>query len=550
MGCAAGKDASANKAKAESKPKEERRESRASQAKNPPKKDSAPSPVKQEAEKPAPPKEEATPTPAAAPVVAQDAKPETQNETKVEEVVPPTSDKPVLRGHPLSQPCRSVQWYINYTKKDIEITTVDVLSGEHKKPEYLAKHPAGQIPAYEEGDFNLSESYAILQYISKDDAEFKLDGKEAIKMDEYVGRHLSAVRKFTTECFRKALFAKTAEEGAQGVKEGFETIKPELESFDSRLNGQQFVLGDKITLADFLFAPEVDQLDFLDLLGPFENIGKYLERLREQDSYKESFEAAKAVFEKLKSFKAAEAAAAASATKPEETEKKEQEEPVEESPPTSDKPVLRGHPLSQPARSVQWYINHMKKDIEITSVDVLSGEHKKPEYLAKHPAGLVPAYEEGDFNLSESYAILQYISKDDAEFKLDGKEAIKMDEYVGRHLSAVRKFTTAVVRPALFEAKSKDDLEARLKEGLEKITGDLESFNARLGTQDFIIGDKLTLADFLFVPEVDQLQCFGLLESQPKITAYLERLREQYPEYKENYETAAKIIEQFKSSKE
>eukprot|EP01059_Diplonema_ambulator_P036133 TRINITY_DN8888_c0_g1_i1.p1 TRINITY_DN8888_c0_g1~~TRINITY_DN8888_c0_g1_i1.p1 ORF type:complete len:577 (+),score=171.98 TRINITY_DN8888_c0_g1_i1:76-1806(+) len=468
------------------------------------------------------------------------------DQTAAEEEAMEEDGKPVVRGHLLSQPSRAILWYLKYSNKDVKVASVDILGSEHKSEKFLAKHPYGQIPVYEEGDFNLSESTAILQYLARDDKEFACtDAKEEIRVNEYFGIHLSAVVKCSSQCFNPGMFATDPKESERIIKEGAEAIKPILERFDSALSKTQYILGDRITLADFMFAPQVDQLQWIGVLSPYEHIKKYLEMLHESDpSYHEVISEAKAIFDKAVAFRAAEQAAAAN-SKQSATEAHEGESKVE------GKPVVKIHPASQPSRAVMWYIKHTGKDIQMDVVNILAGEHKTEEFLEKHPYGQVPAYEDGDgFVLSEGIAILQHLSKDDEQFQpSDDKDEIKLNEYMGRHLSEIRKFTTLCIRPAL-GARTKIEAEEAAKKGYEAIKHELEVFNDRLATQDFVLGNKLSLADFLFVPEVDQLEWLGLLDTHPKITAYLERVRETYPEYRELHETAAKMIEHAKSLKE
>merc|ERR1719401_2995968 len=47
-----------------------------------------------------------------------------------------------------------------------ETELCDLMSGANKKPEHLAIHPYGQIPAMKDGDFCLGESSAILRYLA------------------------------------------------------------------------------------------------------------------------------------------------------------------------------------------------------------------------------------------------------------------------------------------------------------------------------------------------------------------------------------------------
>src|SRR5437764_5772693 len=46
-----------------------------------------------------------------------------------------------------------------------ELVVVDMASGAHKKPEFLALNPYGRVPTIEENGFVLYESTAILGYL-------------------------------------------------------------------------------------------------------------------------------------------------------------------------------------------------------------------------------------------------------------------------------------------------------------------------------------------------------------------------------------------------
>src|SRR5689334_7210285 len=41
------------------------------------------------------------------------------------------------------------------------------MSGAHKKPEFLAKNPFGQVPVLEDGEVTLADSTAILLYLAE-----------------------------------------------------------------------------------------------------------------------------------------------------------------------------------------------------------------------------------------------------------------------------------------------------------------------------------------------------------------------------------------------
>eukprot|EP01063_Lacrimia_lanifica_P010960 TRINITY_DN1772_c0_g1_i1.p1 TRINITY_DN1772_c0_g1~~TRINITY_DN1772_c0_g1_i1.p1 ORF type:complete len:268 (+),score=72.60 TRINITY_DN1772_c0_g1_i1:106-909(+) len=204
------------------------------------------------------------------------------------EDAPPAASVPriVIRGHQLSQPCRSVQWYCRYAGLDVSIQYVDLGEGEHMMPAFLERHPAGQVPALEEGDFNLAESTAILQYLSCDDASMALETPhERARLNWYFAYHVSTVRQLTKACFELFLFAPP---GGDDVSSGYEQIKPILQQFDAMLATQDYVLGPRLSLADFMFAPEIDDLAPLDLLAPYPHLVRYLERIAAVKGYPET----------------------------------------------------------------------------------------------------------------------------------------------------------------------------------------------------------------------------------------------------------------------
>lgn len=71
---------------------------------------------------------------------------------------------------------------------------------------------------------------------------------------------------------------------------------------------------------------------------------------------------------------------------------------------------LYRHPLSGHSHRVELFLSILGIPFESIDVDLLNGAHKKPEFLARNPFGLVPVIEDGDVTLSESNAILTYLA--------------------------------------------------------------------------------------------------------------------------------------------
>uniref|UniRef100_A0ACD5XFI9 Uncharacterized protein n=1 Tax=Avena sativa TaxID=4498 RepID=A0ACD5XFI9_AVESA len=71
-----------------------------------------------------------------------------------------------LHGMALSPNVVRVAAVLNEFGLDFEIVPVDLRTGAHKHPDFLALNPFGQIPALQDGDEVLYESRAINRYIA------------------------------------------------------------------------------------------------------------------------------------------------------------------------------------------------------------------------------------------------------------------------------------------------------------------------------------------------------------------------------------------------
>ena len=71
-----------------------------------------------------------------------------------------------LYRHALSGHSHRVELFLSILGLKVDIIDVDVMGGEHKKPEFLDKNIFGQVPVLEDGEVILSDSNAILVYLA------------------------------------------------------------------------------------------------------------------------------------------------------------------------------------------------------------------------------------------------------------------------------------------------------------------------------------------------------------------------------------------------
>ena len=72
-----------------------------------------------------------------------------------------------LYHHPLSGHSHRVHLFLSLVGVQHELIEVDLVSGAHKKPEFLALNRFGQVPVLADGGTIVSDSNAILVYVAK-----------------------------------------------------------------------------------------------------------------------------------------------------------------------------------------------------------------------------------------------------------------------------------------------------------------------------------------------------------------------------------------------
>ena len=66
-------------------------------------------------------------------------------------------------------PTRSIRarWTLQELGVEFEPITVNLVAGEHRRPEFLKINPAGKLPVLVDGDLVLTESVAIVLYLAE-----------------------------------------------------------------------------------------------------------------------------------------------------------------------------------------------------------------------------------------------------------------------------------------------------------------------------------------------------------------------------------------------
>ena len=139
-----------------------------------------------------------------------------------------------------------------------ELVVVEFATGEHKKPAHLARQPFGQVPALQDGDFELYESRAICRYIN-DKVNGPLvphDLRDRARVEQWISVETSNFTGPVMKFVFKYIFQR--EQTAEALETAGQQLGTALGIMDKQLAGHPFIAGATFTLADICFMPYIE----------------------------------------------------------------------------------------------------------------------------------------------------------------------------------------------------------------------------------------------------------------------------------------------------
>lgn len=174
------------------------------------------------------------------------------------------------------------------------------------------------------------------------------------------------------------------------------------------------------------------------------------------------------------------------------------------------------------SRSVatHYLLEELTADYELKIVDIRKDEQKKPDFLALNSMGKIPTIRHGDAVVTESTAILLYLSDLYAD---RGLTPGINDPLRGPYLRWVT-FYGACFEPAVADRALKREA---AKAGVLPY-GDFEtmwsSLTAQLAGGDYMLGAKFHTLDVLWASGLSFMTRFGVLPKHDGVAAYIERV--------------------------
>lgn len=194
-----------------------------------------------------------------------------------------------------------------------------------------------------------------------------------------------------------------------------------------------------------------------------------------------------------------------------------------------------GDPGSGSLRRVTSAAAAMGVAIERVNIDLFKGESHTPEFLELNPHGLSPVMVDGDFVLYEASAINLYLAEK-AGSDLAGAttreryEILQWMFWSGEQWRVFATLTFDEVLAKRFLGLPPD--EAIVQLAFAKIRAAAAVLDAHLADRPFIVGDRLTLADFDIAGPFSQNERTKIpLNEFPNLVAWQQRLLNTAPSW-------------------
>lgn len=181
---------------------------------------------------------------------------------------------------PGSAPCRAVLLTAKALNLNLNLKIVDLHHGEHLKPEFLKLNPQHTVPTLVDDGLSIWESRAIITYLvnkyAKGSSLYPEEPRARALVDQRLYFDIGTLYQRFGDYFYPQVFG-----GAPADKEKFAKIEDALQLLDKFLEGQKYVAGPNLTVADLSLVASVSSFEASDIdFKKYPNIKRWYETVK------------------------------------------------------------------------------------------------------------------------------------------------------------------------------------------------------------------------------------------------------------------------------
>lgn len=172
------------------------------------------------------------------------------------------------------------RWTLQELGVDFEAINVNMRAGEHRQPAFLAINPAGKLPALVDGDLVLTESAAIVLYLAEKYRKFlPADPRGRAEVNRWLLFTVTELEQPLWRIAKNRNLYPEAQRLAADIPLASQDFRAMAEVAEKHMQGREFVVGDEVTVADFVLAYTLDWANEVQLLDRSPQLVAYMERM-------------------------------------------------------------------------------------------------------------------------------------------------------------------------------------------------------------------------------------------------------------------------------
>lgn len=186
---------------------------------------------------------------------------------------------------------------------------------------------------------------------------------------------------------------------------------------------------------------------------------------------------------------------------------------------------LYGTPPTRALRVV-WLLSELGLEYEMVPVDILQGENRKEDFLALNPAAKVPVLVDGNVVVTESAAIQLYLAEKSPQAGFVPEtvdDRAQMYRWIFFLVTEIEQPLWRIARHTFVypeEQRLPQDIDLARQECVEM----LAVLERHMEHREFIVGDRISVADFNAAYTLDWANEEKMLDGAPRLSAYLKAM--------------------------
>jgi glutathione S-transferase len=178
--------------------------------------------------------------------------------------------------------------------------------------------------------------------------------------------------------------------------------------------------------------------------------------------------------------------------------------------------------VSGHAHRAELFLSLLGLPFERIEIDLMQGEHKRPEFLARNPFGQIPVIEDGEVTLADSNAILVYLARryDESEqwYPSDALATAEVQRWLSQAAGPLASGAATARAAVIFKR-------ARQQAPVDIAVKLFERMNKHLEKRAFLTGTTPTIADVAMYTYTAHAPEGGVpLDPYPHVQAWLARI--------------------------